>query len=170
MEIASSKEILEDVTREYDKNPSGWSFFWSKSKGGGYNLLYVSQNSVRQIKLDSVYTANPVGVGAKLDIDLEKNKVPVTNFGLRPLSDNDLKYLESMGYISDGGILMLPKQITDQIKPVSSSYVQSGNSFIGPIIQSDRELVLGEAQALLDQKLNDSLKNMRKGREPSYIM
>ncbi|KXA93199.1 hypothetical protein AKJ65_06510, partial [candidate division MSBL1 archaeon SCGC-AAA259E19] len=65
------EEIMKDFYEEYQKDPKGWSFWISPppSSDDFYEAYIVHQDEAYFLKLDSIFTPNPVGIGSKLGIE-----------------------------------------------------------------------------------------------------
>ncbi len=58
---------FENILKRYNKNPKGWNF----SVGRGhdekfFDILISHEKDVWQVKLDTLYRPNPLGVGVKV--------------------------------------------------------------------------------------------------------
>lgn len=168
MEMLDYDQAKSEVVKAYDKKITGWRAFLSRSKNGFYNWLFVGPEGVWQIKTDSIYGANVLGKGAKLDFDSEKVKEGEGDFGYRPFPLGKIIAMGE-GDLDEDSLEKLKEEVSRAIKkPARASSIRTPFVLEGPYNVSQRALVLGEAQAFLDEKLEREVMEMFRLRFPQY--
>lgn len=168
MEVLDYYQAKAEVDRAYDRKTTGWSAFLSRGKKGFYNWLFVGPEGIWQIKTDTIYGANVLGKGAKLDFDSEKVNVGGKDFGYRPLP---LDKIIAMGEddLDEGALEKLKEEVSRLMRnPTRLRSIRTPVVLEGPYDISRRALVLGEAQAFLDERLEREVMEMFRSRFPQY--
>lgn len=143
-----AETMLERILKKYNKNPKGWNFSVGKGhEDKFFDILISSGKDAWQIKLDTLYKPNPLGVGVKVgrSSKIFDNPHP---FGFRPIPEEFIPELSETGFSPDiiGEIMRKRPQPIDQIK--TSGVVQ------GPITFSRGPLdFISERHKKLDNKL-----------------
>jgi len=157
------EEILAEIKNLYNKNPLGWQISINRDPQNYGNILVFNKNfnSLWQIKLDSLYRPNSLGLGAKIkDIELKDkiNKLNLPNFGYRPLLDEQLKNLQSK---------IMEKKPIDKIiidilsnDPVPMKNIESEIALEGPVTFSPPGYISSK-QKELDLKLKHDLDRLK---------
>ncbi|KXA93965.1 hypothetical protein AKJ36_03615 [candidate division MSBL1 archaeon SCGC-AAA259I07] len=73
MERKKAEEVLQEVSEKYQENPRGWSF-WTSRESKPPEMYLIHGDTAYFLKVDSLYTPNPIGVGAKFKI--EEDQLP----------------------------------------------------------------------------------------------
>lgn len=94
MKKKKADEIMEDFYKEYQEDPAGWSFWISPppSSDDFYEAYIVHGNEAFFLKIDSIYSANPIGVGTKLSIEKDQIIQDLPEFGYRKFSREELEH------------------------------------------------------------------------------
>lgn len=99
MKKKKAEEIMEDFYQEYQEDPTGWSFWMSPPPGSDdfYEAYIIHGEEAFFLKFDSVYSPNPVGVGARLDIERDQLVEDLPEFGYRKFSRGETeKFLKNL--------------------------------------------------------------------------
>ncbi|MFQ6137128.1 MAG: hypothetical protein ACE5PM_08115 [Candidatus Hydrothermarchaeales archaeon] len=156
--MESAEELLEKLLQRYNKNPQGWNFLIGKGhEDRFFDILISHGRETWQIKLDTLYKPNPIGLGAKvgrIEGKILRNPHP---FGFRPLSEDLVGDLLRSGLSS--GII---EEILES-KPVPIDKIKTPAVAQGPIRYSGlppslRPLdFVSEEHKKLDLKLGEEL-------------
>ncbi len=83
------KKIMNQFLKDYQENPEGWSY-WTDKDGEFYDIYILREDKGYFLKMDSIYTQNPIGKGTKIKIDGGmEGKLP--DFGFRRFSEDELE-------------------------------------------------------------------------------
>lgn len=169
MEILDSKRFREEMIRKYDKDTSNWSAYLSRNKSGFYDWLYSGAGFLWKLKTDSIYSANPIGFGVKIDFDSEKIDLKKLSYGFREISMEQVLELsrEDLDPVAEERIL---RDVVESMKsqPRPTGWITGPMGIEGPIHLSDRETVLGEKQKELDERLEHEVRRSFRSRNPHY--
>jgi hypothetical protein len=153
MEIKSDTEILEEITKEYNKDPEGnWSVTAFQNEKGRYDLYVIKGNHFWQIKTEFITPYTYIGVGAKTTA---RGVEPAHSFGLRPLPRKFVKRIlkeAQNGSISEKffkEIMNIPPVPTSEIG--EKTKVIQGPVFLSPLVQ------ISSSQLQLDRELSFEL-------------
>ena len=171
--MKSIKELLAEIDRKYNKNPSDWNISIGKDPNSGYGDIFISNPvNIWQIKIDSLYKPSPYGLGTKLGqtkdfSDLISSNSP--SFGFRPLLPSHLKRLQR-SVEREKPINQIVNEILST-KPVSINQLGKSNYLMGPILHSPFQGYVSDSQKQLDRKLKRSLDDLllSKGIGYNYI-
>ena len=163
MKIRPAEEITKDVTREYEKDKNGWGLTIGR-KSGLYDVLMEHGTSVWQIKTDTLYKPDSMGLGVKFeDVKIPSSHVLPPNFGIRPgyadIMERYEKEMEFMGSLSEETI----RKILSSPLTTNSELKDSGAlmAFTGPLKFSSSPLAtISEAQRELDAQMESDLNRM----------
>ncbi len=182
-----SKHLLE----KYSKSPEGWSFtvFPAKRVESGFGALIGTRDETWRIQLDSVYSANPLMLGAKADIDADLiPRSKILSYGYRKLDNKailailqDFQSQSQTGteeseesplhddyrapWVRSGGSLERILSSLDLVSPkANEAYAE------GPIVLTSRKGIepLVDKQQELEDKLSAELKRMLKKKYSAY--
>jgi len=119
MELLDYETVIKKIINKYDRNPENWQVLMGKSPKGFYDIIFSNPEEVWQLKLDTIYKPNPVGFGAKVEI--EPSKIRLENFpsyGFRPVSLKILEQINSIEDATQNDISNTLLQSISQISPV----------------------------------------------------
>jgi hypothetical protein len=166
MTFRSPEEIRQDATREYADDREGWRASIGR-KSGFYDILLEHGSTLWQIKTETLFKPNPMGLGVKIeDVKIPASHISPPNFGIRPAYESVIeKYvndLVSMGFPSEETIaaifsspLVTPSELKDS----------SPLGFIGPTNLSSSPLaIISESQRELDAQMATELRRMMRGK------
>jgi hypothetical protein len=153
MEIKSDQEILEEITKEYNKDPEdNWRVTAFRDEKGRYNLCVIKGKKFWQIKTEFLTPEKYISVGGKAVT--EELEVGVS-FGLRPLPKQYVKKIvkeAQKGQISK----KLFKEIME-IPPVATTDIPEPSRILqGPVLLSPLADI-SPSQRELDRKLTFEL-------------
>lgn len=90
MKKKSAEEIMEEFRKEYQENAQGWSFWMSPPSNPSehYEAYLIRGREGFFLKLDSIFTPNPIGVGARgvgARVEVERDQLveDLPDFGFR---------------------------------------------------------------------------------------
>lgn len=93
MKKKSVEEIMQDFYEEYQKNPEGWNFWVSSPPSSDeFHEVYITRGAEAFfLKMDSIFSPNPVGMGTKLRIKENQLVEDLPEFGYRKFSETETK-------------------------------------------------------------------------------
>jgi hypothetical protein len=167
MRLKSAKKTLEELTSKYEEDPRNWRLSVGQDNRGFFDIFMANATNVWQVKLDSIYKPEPVGLGLKVGGSAEAKRIggEEPSFGFRPISERMLENLlkrdgRDVGAIASDIMRFEPRPL-DELRgsPVLS----------GPINWGGRH-PLSERQAILDADLRANLRRHlhRKGFEQEF--
>lgn len=91
VEKKKAEEIMEDFYERYQKTPEGWSFWMSPPTDPSdfYEAYLVHGDEAFFLKLDSIHTPKPIGIGAKFKIKEDQLVKDLPDFGFRKFSQRE---------------------------------------------------------------------------------
>jgi hypothetical protein len=153
MEIKSDSEILEEITKEYNKDPEGnWQVTVFRDEKGRYDLCVVKGKRFWQIKTEFLTPHKYIGVGGRTTA--REHEAGLT-FGLRPLPRKYVKKIvkeAKKGKISRkllSEIMRIPPVPTTEFS--EDSRVLQGPVTMSPLVE------ISPSQRELDRKLTHEL-------------
>jgi hypothetical protein len=191
VEFLEGRILSRYLLEKYSKAPAGWSFtiFPAKRGDSGYGALVGSSDEMWRIQLDSVYSSNPLMLGAKTEVDSEL--IPRSNmlsYGYRKLNERAVMAIlkEIVGSQEEDASqtssnphhedyqkpLMRGSSVLDRIlsslEPVSPKGV--GTYAEGPIVLSSRKVLepIVDKQQDLEDKLSAELRRLLKQKFSAY--
>lgn len=84
------KKVMQNFLEDYKENPEGWTF-WTDKSGEFYNIYILREDKGYFIKMDSIYTQNPLGTGTKINIDEDQLEKDLPSFGFRRFTEDELE-------------------------------------------------------------------------------
>ncbi|KXA96454.1 hypothetical protein AKJ38_03255 [candidate division MSBL1 archaeon SCGC-AAA259I14] len=99
MEKKKVDELMKDFYQEYQEDPSGWSFWMSPPPESDkfYEAYIIHGDEAFFLKLDSIFSPNPVGIGTKLEIERDQLVKDLPDFGYRKFSRKEVeKFLKNI--------------------------------------------------------------------------
>jgi hypothetical protein len=153
--MEEAKELFRKILLRYNKDPKGWDFLVGRSREGFFDFLISHDREVWQIKLDTLYKPEPLGVGAKVGRVEKKIFDHPYSFGFRPISEEQIRELAearvSTKIIKD--ILESKPRPIDEIK--TPGMVQGPITFSGSPVD-----FISEKHRALDMKLRKDLEKL----------
>lgn len=184
MKKKSAEDIMEEFYEEYQDDPEGWSFWLSRSSGRDdfYEVYIIHGDEAFFLKIDSVFTPNPVGIGACLGIEEDQLVKNLPDFGFRRFSREETESLLSNipnpeSYDSKEEFREDLNSFREHIvgeamnrKPVSieSSEGQGGLVTIGPYSMKSPLSYVSEKQEELKEELSRELERLINRNYPGY--
>jgi hypothetical protein len=192
VELLEGRILSRHLLEKYSKNPAGWSFtvFPGNRAENGFGALIGSRDEMWRIQLDSIYSAKPLMLGAKADVDADSIPRPGNvSYGYRKLSRKALLAIlgdlgrestadskpsehDVMDYVDPHSSLATGRPTLDRIlaglEPVSPK--TDGAYAEGPIVFTTRKGVepIIDRQKELEDKLSAELKRLLKNRYSAY--
>jgi hypothetical protein len=153
MEIKTDAEILDEITKAYNKDPEGnWRVTAFRCEKGRYNLYVIKGRKFWQIKTEFITPEKYIGIGGRTTAKGIEGGQP---FGLRPLPREYVKRIvkdAKKGSISEElfrEIMEIPPVATTDI--VDESRVLQGPILLSPLSN------ISPSQKELDKKLSYEL-------------
>lgn len=135
---------------------------------GHYDLIFTKGSNIWFVKEEFVNPYKSVGLGAKQRIG---RKIDVENpfeFGLRPLSEEQMRAL--IDVLQRGSDLGKISKIIEDIEPISARKVDTPYALQGPVIRVDRHTgLISEKQRELDQRLRTELEKLLSKKYPHLL-
>lgn len=153
MEIKTDSEVLEEITKEYNKDPeTNWRVTAFRDEKGRYDLYVVKGKKFWQIKTEFITPYRYIGLGGKTT---GKESESEYTFGLRPLPR---KYVRKIVKDAQKGNISeeLFKEIME-IPPVATTEISEEAKILqGPVLLSPLAEI-SPSQKELDKKLTYEL-------------
>lgn len=146
-----SDVMLERILKRYNKDPKGWNF----SVGRGhenkfFDILISHGKDVWQMKLDTLYKPNPLGVGIKIGRSGKLSDSPYS-FGFRPLPEELILELSERGLSPD----IIEEIMREKPRPINQ--IETPGIVQGPITFSSSLDFISDRHRNLDSKLKIEL-------------
>lgn len=149
MQIKSDSEMLEEITKEYDKNPeANWRVTTFRDEKGRYDLYVIKGKRFWQIKTEFITPQKYISVGGKTTVDDVESEY---SFGLRPLPGKYVKKIvkdASKGRISEGLFMEIMN-----IPPVPTTDIPKESRILQGPVQLSPLPEISPLQKKLDRKL-----------------
>lgn len=183
MKRKPADELLKDFIGSYQEDPEGWSFWVSKSDGN-YDIYIIRGAEGYFLKLDSIFSPHPLGVGTK--VRMEENQTFESNlpqFGFRKFTGEEtLKFLRSLPSPPREGESKkeIKKKISKINEAIEKRLLGKPTIPISPPKERDRMAILGpweprspiaeisESQRKLERDLERKLRKMQQREYPTY--
>lgn len=169
-------EIMEQFYEEYQEDPEGWSFWISPppSSGDFYEAYIVHGDEAFFLKVESIFTPNPVGVGTKVKIEEGQLEKDLPDFGYRRFTQEETRrFLENLPkpeeYESLAEFQRDLKESQNEIareamdkEPVPFGAAEEGEELaaLGPYSSKSPLSYVSEGQEELRQKLSKELERL----------
>lgn len=159
--ILPLKKIREEVVVGYNRDPEGWRVFVGKDRENYISSIFIHKSKMWIIKEFAInpYRFIGCGVGTRFRNEFKQEDY---QFGLRPLTTQQEDELEC-------GNPSIMKDILSK-NPVSEDEC-NGSSLVleGPIVTSDKPIVISNEQEKLDLMLRKSLNSMIRKKYPEFM-
>lgn len=180
MKRKSANRIMEEFFKDYQEDPEGWGF-WISESGNYFNVYLTQGNKAYFLKLDSIFTPKPVGIGAEIELEedqLSENNLP--SFGFRKFTSEEVKnFLRSLPSPpkSKKEFGETVKEIDKKVKktlmekstgPFGPLKEPGEMALLGPYIRKNPLSYVSKKQEELDKKLDRELKEISQREYPSY--
>ncbi|MBS7658299.1 MAG: hypothetical protein QW476_01980 [Candidatus Bathyarchaeia archaeon] len=172
MDLQSYEEILIEILKKYNKKPYGWRVLISKDPSGFWDILFTNDDEGTWIaKLDTLFKANPTGLGVKLNEKIEIPKINDASYGFRPIPEPLIKNLTEEIQKSNLSLNEAVKKLIEELKFIQPKPIyevqQSPITAIGPhhILKAS---VFSQKQKELNKVLNEHLRKILRKKYPWY--
>jgi hypothetical protein len=171
LEIQSYEEILYEVFKKYNKKPNNWKVLISRNASGFWDVVFSNNEEAWIIKLDTIFKANPIGIGVKLDEEIKKDEIDDFPYGFRPIPKPLIRNLTKEIQEKNLSLEEASKKIINELKAIPPKPItiaqQSPITAVGPhhILQ---KLPLSQKQKSLDKILNEQLRKTLRVKYPWY--
>lgn len=184
MKKKSVQEIMEEFYEEYQETPEGWNFWISPppNREEFYEIYILRGTEAFFLKMDSIFSPNPVGVGTKLRIKEDQLAEDLPEFGYRKFSRKETEeFLKNMpqpdDYESKEMFQEDLKNMHDEIvgkamqkKPVpfDEDTTKPGLAAVGPYSSSSPLDYVSDEQRRMRKKLSKELEKLIDRDYPGY--
>ncbi|KXA99878.1 hypothetical protein AKJ41_04725 [candidate division MSBL1 archaeon SCGC-AAA259O05] len=184
MKKKSAGEIMEQFSEEYQENPQGWSFWISPPSDPSetYEAYLIRGGEGFFLKLDSIFTPNPIRVGAKVEVERDQLVGDLPDFGFRKFTKEETeRFLENLPNPFEDeterefrkDLKRSQKKIREKAmnkKPVPLEPPDEPNQLaaMGPYSRGNPLSYVSEKQEELKKDLSKELERMRKREYPGY--
>lgn len=170
--MKNAKEIMQDFLEDYKQDPEGWNF-WITESDQFYSLYLTHHQESYFIKLDSIYTQNPLGMGKKVKTEEDQLKKKLPSYGFRKFNQEELQnFLEVTSELGDGEeqekIEQANKTIKRKMSEKPSSPSEKGAFLVGPHQQGSPFHYRSEEQKKIERKLKKRLNTLFRKKHPMY--
>lgn len=184
MEKKSLDKIMEDFYEEYQEDPRGWNFWVSSppTSDDFYEAYIIHGDEAFFLKIDSIYTPNPVGVGVELKIERDQLVESLPDFGFRKFDwDETRDLLDNLpkpeGYeskedfikdLNEFRIDLVGRAMDMDPMPFESPEDQGGLITLGPYSKENPLSYVSEKQEELKKDLSRKLERIIQRNHPGY--
>jgi hypothetical protein len=171
LKLQSYEEILLEVFKKYNKKPEGWKVLVGRNASGFWDILFIGSDEAWSIKLDTIFKANPIGLGVKLDEKFEAPKIKGPSYGFRPVPEPLIRNLAKEIQEFNFSIDEAAKKLMNELKFIPPKPIniiqQSPITAIGPhyIFQTSP---FSQKQKELDKNLDEQLRKVLRRKYPCY--
>ncbi|MBS7655414.1 hypothetical protein KEJ50_02810 [Candidatus Bathyarchaeota archaeon] len=171
MKLQSYEEILLEIFRKYNKKPYGWRVLIGKNPSGFWDILFISDDEAWTIKLDTIFKANPIGLGVKLEEKFKLPKVNDVSYGFRPIPESLIRNLTKEIQDSNLSLDKATEKLMSELKFIPPKPIniiqQSPITAIGPhhILQFSP---ISQKQKELNKNLDEQLRRALRRKYPWY--
>lgn len=157
MKIKEDEEILDDIIKEYNKDPEDWKVSASR-KGSRLDFYMSREGKFWHLKSEIINPYKKIGVGGKIKVKEGLNHDFC--YGWRPLTKKQMRGIIRELRV-EGKVSYSTMEELLQISPKSFFDIDEDYVFQGPIAFYDKPLQnLSKNQKKLDQKLTKELNKL----------
>jgi hypothetical protein len=157
----SVDSLMKEIWKKYNEDSMGWHVLVGRGSKGYCDVFITNPKELWQIKLESMYRPNPIGLGVKIKNSRESAELfrGIPNYGLRPLSKKTMAMM--MSAIKRGAPPVSALREIMSIKPKPHGEIASPWILQGPVIHSAKPLeLISDKQRELDAKLSIELESL----------
>lgn len=180
MKRKKAKELLEESFQEYRKDPRGWSF-WVSPEADPPEMYLIHGDVAYFLKVDSLFTPNPIGVGAKFGLEEGQLSESLPEYGFRQLSRGEMENLfedlpspaeiesreEFKETVKEVG-KRTGKRLMEKEPTVPPPKRPEKPTFLGPHRRGDPLDYVSDRQRELKRDLERELERLRQREHPGY--
>jgi len=170
--MKNAEDIMHDFLQDYQQDPEGWNF-WITESDQFYSLYLTHHDESYFIKLDSIYTQNPLGMGKKVKTEKDQLKQKLPGYGFRKFNQKELQgFINMMSELGENEEQKKIEQANETIqrkmseKPSLPS--EKGAFLIGPHQQGNPFHYRSEEQKKVERKLKKRLNRLFRKKYPMY--
>ncbi len=158
--ILTSGKIREDIVKRYNKDPKGWGVFVGRDKENFISSIFMHKSNVWAIKEFAINPYKSLGCGIRTRF---RNEFKPENypFGIRPLT------IQQEDKLKNGNYPVIEEILNKN--PVSEDECNGSLVLGGPVITSDKPLVISSEQEKLDSMLRKSLNSLIRKKYPGFM-
>ena len=164
------QEIMKDFMDDYEENPEGWNY-WTEKSGEFYDIYILNDDEGYFMKIDSIYTQNPIGKGTKIKTEQDQLEKDLPNFGFRKFTENELENFMYALKEAKGDEEQTKKVIDKKLnqKPMPTSSIKEAELvMLGPFNRGQPFRDPSEKQNQIDKELKKKLKKKFRKERPMY--
>lgn len=153
--------LMKEIWKKYNEDSMGWHVLVGRSSKGYYDVFITNPKELWQIKLETIYRPNPIGLGARIGKTRESAKMlrGIPNYGLRPLSKKAMAMM--MSVVKRGVPPMRVLREVMSIDPKPHGEITTPWVLQGPVMHSAKPLeLISDRQRKLDAKMNMELESL----------
>ncbi|MFX0096984.1 MAG: hypothetical protein ACFE7E_04405 [Candidatus Hodarchaeota archaeon] len=168
VKIRSADRIKKEIVKRYNSSPRGWQVMVRRDLRGHYDLIFTKDSNIWFVKEEFINPYKSVGLGAKQTIGRKLDVDNPFEFGLRPLSQEQMRTLIEI--LQKGSDLGRISKIIEDVEPTSARKIDTPYALQGPVIRVDRHTgLISEKQRELDQKLRIELEKLLRKKYPHLL-
>lgn len=169
------KKIMNSFLEDYEENPEGWSY-WTDRSGEFYDIYLLRDDEGYFLKLDSIYTQNPIGTGTKIKLDNEDLERDLSDFGFREFTKDELEnFFYALSEMREEDeeeskkiIKNKMKEKMDQKPSSLSNFEKESMLLVGPFNRGKPFKDPSEDHREIEQKLTKKMKKKFRSDRPMY--
>ncbi len=168
MEFLSGPALSKYLLEKYAKNPRGWNFTVApSSRETFFDALVSGPEESWQLKIDSIFKAAPLVLGAKIDEPKKPVSPPLPSYGYRKLDPAIMmKILREASEEKEASANILDK-ILGSLEPTAP--IEGASYAEGPFVFTNQKILgISDAQRKLDERLTFGIKNLMRERYLGY--
>jgi hypothetical protein len=153
--------LMKEIWKKYNEDSMGWHVLVGRGSKGYYDVFITNPKELWQIKLESMYRPNPIGVGVRIKNSTESAKLlrGIPDYGLRPLSKKTMAMM--MSVIERGAPSVSALREIMSIEPKPHGEIATPWILQGPVIHSVKPLeLISDKQRALDTRLRVELDSL----------
>lgn len=160
-QVKSYEQIMREIMEEYDSDPKHWSVSIGRSRDEKYFDIFICKGSeLWQIKVDTLFKPEPIGIGAKIEIEQEKIKLPELPFSYGFRSIPRKFSLRSNVDLTRIVQEVLKSEPVPTYKIGKQGFVQGPVAIKGDLLSPQPLSYISEEQKTLDRKLTQELSSL----------
>jgi hypothetical protein len=152
---------MKEIWKKYNEDSMGWHVLVGRGSKGYYDVFITNPKELWQLKLESVYRPNPIGLGVRIKKSAESGELlrGIPNYGLRPLSKKTMAMMMSVLKMGAPPVSALREILNIEPKPhgeIATPWILQG-----PVIHSAQPLeLISDKQRELDARLSVELDSL----------
>lgn len=180
MERRKADELMREASEEYQEDPRGWSYWMSRDPDNP-EIYMIHNNEAYFMKVDSIYTPNPVGIGAKFKVKEDQLAESLAEFGFRHFSREEIKrFFEQVPNPEESSKREFRKKLREKGKQFKKEVMERKPepfrppeepgevAAVGPFASGDPLEYISDKQKKLKEDLDKELRRLHQREYPGY--